>query len=155
VPRFAIAPLGLTTEGSTKFKLKGWKCYPKKLQCLKSRMQWGRGVHGPAVFLKRGIASNLAQRSTAQHSAELCCVLPTIQACSVPNPIYRCLSRAFPSLPPLPSFGGSCGEARERVRVIRRVSVLPSQKRTLPLFSLAFFYQSDRLGCLTLNWITL
>jgi len=33
VPRFAIAPLGLTTEGSTKFKLKGWKCYLKKLQC--------------------------------------------------------------------------------------------------------------------------
>ena len=33
MPRFAIAPLGLTTEGSTKFKLKGWKCYLKKLQC--------------------------------------------------------------------------------------------------------------------------
>jgi len=33
VPRFAIAPLGLTTEGSTKFKPKGWKCYLKKLQC--------------------------------------------------------------------------------------------------------------------------
>jgi len=33
VPRFAIAPLGLTTEGNTKFKLKGWKCYLKKLQC--------------------------------------------------------------------------------------------------------------------------
>jgi len=33
VPRFAIAPLNLTTEGSTKFKLKGWKCYLKKLQC--------------------------------------------------------------------------------------------------------------------------
>jgi len=32
VPRSAIAPLGLTTEGSTKFKLKGWKCYLKKLQ---------------------------------------------------------------------------------------------------------------------------
>jgi len=32
VPRFAIAPLGLTTEGSTKFKLKGWKYYIKKLQ---------------------------------------------------------------------------------------------------------------------------
>jgi len=31
VPRFAIAPLGLTTEGSTKFKLKGWKCYFKKI----------------------------------------------------------------------------------------------------------------------------
>jgi len=30
VPRFAIAPLGLTeTEGSTKFKLKGWKCHLK------------------------------------------------------------------------------------------------------------------------------
>ena len=29
MPRFAIAPLGLTTEGSTKFKLKGWKCYLK------------------------------------------------------------------------------------------------------------------------------
>jgi len=34
VPRFAIAPLGLTTEGSTKFKLKGWKCYLKKLRCI-------------------------------------------------------------------------------------------------------------------------
>jgi len=34
VPCFAIAPLGLTTEGSTKFKLKGWKCYLKKLQCI-------------------------------------------------------------------------------------------------------------------------
>jgi len=33
VPRSAIAPLGLTTEGGTKFKLKDWKCYPKKLQC--------------------------------------------------------------------------------------------------------------------------
>jgi len=33
VPRFAIAPLGLTTEGGTKFKLKGRKCYLKKLQC--------------------------------------------------------------------------------------------------------------------------
>jgi len=33
VPRSAIAPLGLTTEGSTKFKLKGWKCHLKKLQC--------------------------------------------------------------------------------------------------------------------------
>ena len=33
MPRFAIAPLGLTTEGSTKFKLKVWKCYLKKLQC--------------------------------------------------------------------------------------------------------------------------
>ena len=33
MPRFAIAPLGLTTEGSTKFKLKGWKRYLKKLQC--------------------------------------------------------------------------------------------------------------------------
>jgi len=33
VPRSAVAPLGLTTEGGTKFKLKGWKCYPKKLQC--------------------------------------------------------------------------------------------------------------------------
>ena len=33
MPRFAIAPLGLTTEGSTKFKLKGWKWYLKKLQC--------------------------------------------------------------------------------------------------------------------------
>ena len=32
MPRFAIAPLGLTTEGSTKFKPKGWKCYLKKLQ---------------------------------------------------------------------------------------------------------------------------
>ena len=28
MPRFAIAPLGVTTEGSTK----GWKCYLKKLQ---------------------------------------------------------------------------------------------------------------------------
>jgi len=37
VPRFAIAPLGLTTEGSTKFKLKGWKCYLKKLQWSRSR----------------------------------------------------------------------------------------------------------------------
>ena len=34
MPRFAIAPLGLTTEGSTKFKLKGWKCYLKNLQCI-------------------------------------------------------------------------------------------------------------------------
>ena len=33
MPRFAIAPLGLTTEGSTKFKPKGWKRYLKKLQC--------------------------------------------------------------------------------------------------------------------------
>jgi len=33
VPRFSIAPLGLTTEGSTKFKPKGWKRYLKKLQC--------------------------------------------------------------------------------------------------------------------------
>ena len=33
MPRFAIAPLGLTTEGSTKFKPKGWKWYLKKLQC--------------------------------------------------------------------------------------------------------------------------
>jgi len=36
VPRFAIAPLGLTTEGSTKFKPKGWQCYLKKLQNWKS-----------------------------------------------------------------------------------------------------------------------
>ena len=35
MPRFAVAPLGLTTEVSTKFKLKGWKCYLKKLQCEK------------------------------------------------------------------------------------------------------------------------
>ena len=34
MPRFAIAPLGLTTEGSTKIKLKGWKWYLKKLQCI-------------------------------------------------------------------------------------------------------------------------
>jgi len=34
VPRSAVAPLGLTTEGDTKVKLKGWKCYPKKLQCI-------------------------------------------------------------------------------------------------------------------------
>ena len=33
MPRSPIAPLGLTTEGGTKFKLKGWKCYPIKLQC--------------------------------------------------------------------------------------------------------------------------
>jgi len=33
LPRSAISPLGLTTEGSTKFKPKGWKCYLKKLQC--------------------------------------------------------------------------------------------------------------------------
>ena len=33
MPRFAIAPLGFTTEGSTKYKLKGWKGYLKKLQC--------------------------------------------------------------------------------------------------------------------------
>ena len=33
MPRFAIAPLGLTTEGSTKFKPKVWQCYLKKLQC--------------------------------------------------------------------------------------------------------------------------
>jgi len=31
VPRFAIAPLGLKTEGSTEFKPKGWKRYLKKL----------------------------------------------------------------------------------------------------------------------------
>jgi len=37
MPRFAIAPLGLTTEGSTKFKLKGCKCYLKKLQCVGGR----------------------------------------------------------------------------------------------------------------------
>jgi len=44
VPRFAIAPLGLTTEGSTKFKLKGWKCYLKKLQCSAPFVQvmWSR-----------------------------------------------------------------------------------------------------------------
>ena len=29
----ACASLRLTTEGGTKFKPKGWKCYPKKLQC--------------------------------------------------------------------------------------------------------------------------
>ena len=34
MPRFAISPLGLTTEGSTKFKPKGWKRYLKKLQCI-------------------------------------------------------------------------------------------------------------------------
>jgi len=33
VPRFAIDPLGLTTEGGTKFKPKGGKRYLKKLQC--------------------------------------------------------------------------------------------------------------------------
>jgi len=33
VPRSTIAPLGLTTEGGLKFKLKGWKCYIKRLQC--------------------------------------------------------------------------------------------------------------------------
>jgi len=36
VPRFAVAPLGLTTEGNTKFKVKGWKCYLKKLQCKRT-----------------------------------------------------------------------------------------------------------------------
>jgi len=36
VPRCAIAPLGLTTEVSTKFKLRGWKWYLKKLQCGRS-----------------------------------------------------------------------------------------------------------------------
>ena len=34
MPRFAIAPLGLTTEGSNKFKLKGWKCYLKNYSVL-------------------------------------------------------------------------------------------------------------------------
>ena len=40
VPRFAIAPLGLTTEGSTKVKLKGWKWYLKKLQCRLYFLLW-------------------------------------------------------------------------------------------------------------------
>ena len=34
MPRSAVAPLGLTTEGGTKFKLKDWKCYPNKLRCI-------------------------------------------------------------------------------------------------------------------------
>jgi len=44
VPCFAIAPLGLTTEGSTKFKLKGWKCYLKKLQCGTWFISLGNGI---------------------------------------------------------------------------------------------------------------
>jgi len=57
VPRFAIAPLGLTTEGSTKFKLKGWKCYRKKLQwtCyFHTKNRW--------EFLNTGIAFLLCSR---------------------------------------------------------------------------------------------
>jgi len=42
VPRFAIAPLGLTTEGSTKFKPKGWKRYLKKLQCAANKNGKGK-----------------------------------------------------------------------------------------------------------------
>ena len=41
MPRFAIAPLGLATEGSTKLKPKGWKRYLKKLQCRLSSAQLG------------------------------------------------------------------------------------------------------------------
>jgi len=66
VPRFAIAPLGLTMEGSTKFKLKGWKCYSKKLQCVKNNQNtcyartgvlflWGRACYkllGACPFFK-------------------------------------------------------------------------------------------------------
>ena len=53
MPRFAIAPLGLTTEGSTKFKLKGSKCYLKKLQCT-SFVQLEFWTESP-------ISTNLAQ----------------------------------------------------------------------------------------------
>jgi len=49
VPRFAIAPLGLTTEGSTKFKLKGWKCYLKKLQCSRVVVGWVRLTYGAST----------------------------------------------------------------------------------------------------------
>ena len=45
MPRFAIAPLGLTTEGSTKFKPKGWKRYVKKLQWV---VKWGWDVNHPS-----------------------------------------------------------------------------------------------------------
>jgi len=49
VPRFSISPLGLT-EGSTKFKLKGWKCYRKKLQCSIST---GSVIGGPHLVSDR------------------------------------------------------------------------------------------------------
>ena len=56
-----LAPLGLTMEGSTKFKLKGWKCYLKKLQC------------GPSViFLSyRDCASRPRLRKRAFHRGSL------------------------------------------------------------------------------------
>jgi len=53
VPRFAIAPLGLTTEGSIKFKPKGWKRYLKKLQCLGEEWWSERSADKKRWIIKR------------------------------------------------------------------------------------------------------
>jgi len=79
VHRFAIAPLGLTTEGSTKFKLKGWKCYLKKLQCRQIGFNSGGGERDLVTIApdkeKKSAHTRLRHRlstKTGRRDAEKC-----------------------------------------------------------------------------------
>jgi len=42
---------GLTTEGSTKFKPEGWKCYLKKLQCTAGKILNSAVVSSQGIYL--------------------------------------------------------------------------------------------------------
>ena len=85
MPRFAIAPLGLT-EGSTKFRLKGWKCYLKKLQCI---VWTSYRIHPNRWSLPLMEQSQQVLVWTLQYKTESISILPTPEIlCSflcVPN----------------------------------------------------------------------
>jgi len=97
VPRFAIVPLGLTTEGSTKFKLKGWKFFLKKIQwrmcCTASGehphpKRWETFLQNEERKWRRG--GGAAQRRAAPRVAAP--TIPASQKSGRIDPAHRSLS---------------------------------------------------------------